>query len=347
MRKIVIAAVGCSLALVACSSSAKKTPTTTMQQTTTTKAPPIAPETGLPDPTGKSQTRSALWVKIENTPQARPQSGLHDADVVYEEVVDGGITRFVTLFQSAAPAEVGPVRSVRPMDASVVWPLGGVFVYSGGVSENVARINKAPVVAVDENNKDVTFRINSRQAPHNLYARPEVAWSLGGKPVPPLPLFTYLAKGEAANATASPVTSFHVGFSNGYDVDWAWDPTTLSWLRSQQNVAFKDVSGDQIAPQNVITQFINYEGGVGRFNAEGIVVGTGDAWVFSNGTVIKGKWSRPTKDAVTVFTDANGVPIKLTAGRTWVEFVPVGFDVTIQAPPPPSTVAGAPTSAPG
>src|SRR5271165_5176465 len=84
--------------------------------TTTTAGPPIAPLTGLPDPSGQSLTRPALSIKIENTPQARPQTGLDMADVVYEEVTEAGITRFMAVFNSAVPPVVGPVRSARIMD---------------------------------------------------------------------------------------------------------------------------------------------------------------------------------------------------------------------------------------
>ena len=336
MRKsFLVIPVALAVVAGACSSAKKSDSKVEVSSTTTTKAPPIAPETGLPDPSGKSQTRSALWVKIENTPQARPQSGLDVADVVYEEVVDGGITRFVVLFQSDAPEEVGPVRSVRPMDANVVWPLGGVFVYSGGVAENVARVNAAPVVAVDENNRDVLFRVNSRSAPHNLFARPAAAWALDGKPVPPPPLFRYRAAGEPLNASAAPVLAFNVGFGSGYDVDYTWDATRKGWYRSQQGVDFKQVNGVHVAPENVIVQFINYKGGVGRFNAEGEVVGSGEAWIFTDGNLIKGTWSRPTRDNETAFADATGTAIKLTPGRTWVEFAPIGTAVELQTPPPP------------
>jgi len=112
----------------------KTTATTT---TTTTKPVPKysnAPLTGLVDPSGSALTRSALTVKIENTPEALPQWGVDQADVVYEEIVNGGITRLAAIFNSQAPTKVGPVRSVRPTDTQVVWPLGGIFAYSGGAA---------------------------------------------------------------------------------------------------------------------------------------------------------------------------------------------------------------------
>ena len=125
-------------------------PTTTIPATTTTKAPPIAPLTGLVDPSGASLTRPAMSVKVENTPDARPQAGLDQADVLYEEVVEGNITRFVAIFNSQIPDVIGPVRSVRAEDPDIVWPIGGIFAYSGGAQVNVNAINAAPVNAIDE-----------------------------------------------------------------------------------------------------------------------------------------------------------------------------------------------------
>ena len=100
----------------------------------------VAALTGLPDPTAVTKRRSALTIKMDNTPQAHPQYGVNRADVVYEEIVNGGITRLAAIFNSHAPIKVGPVRSVRPTDTQVVWPLGGIFAYSGGAPYAVASI---------------------------------------------------------------------------------------------------------------------------------------------------------------------------------------------------------------
>src|ERR1035438_4256785 len=161
------------------------TPTTT---TTTTTLPqyPTAPLTGMPDPTGLSVKRPALTVKIENTPQALPQWGIDQADVVYEEIVNGGITRLAAIFNSHAPAKVGPVRSVRPTDTQVVWPLGGIFAYSGGAPYAVASISTAPVKLIDESSAGTAmFRDPNLYAPHNLFAIAPQLFAFGGTPVPP------------------------------------------------------------------------------------------------------------------------------------------------------------------
>src|ERR1039458_3522729 len=150
-----------------------KNTTTPTSTTTTTTLPqyPTAPLTGLPDPSGLSVKRPALTVKIENTPQALPQWGIDQADVVYEEIVNGGITRLAAIFNSHAPAKVGPVRSVRPTDTQVVWPLGGIFAYSGGAPYAVASISTAPVKLIDESSAGTAmFRDPNLYAPHNLFA---------------------------------------------------------------------------------------------------------------------------------------------------------------------------------
>ena len=235
-------------------------PTTTTTSTTTTTAPPIAPLTGLPDPSGASLRRAALSVKIENTPEARPQSGLAQADVVYEEVVEGGITRFWAVFSTGAPDTVGPIRSVRLMDPDIVSAIGGVVAFSGGTADNVALVRACPVVWVDESNAgDAFFRSNDRYAPHNLYGYPDKLWARGGEPVPPRPLFTYLAAG--ASFGGERIDQFRVGLSPGYDPTYTYDAASRTWKRSYGTTAFNDVNGTQIAPTTVVVQFVDYPAG--------------------------------------------------------------------------------------
>src|ERR1700688_679203 len=171
-----------------------KNPTTPVSTTTTTTLPhyPTAPLSGLPDPSGLSVKRPALTVKIENTPQALPQWGIDQADVVYEEIVNGGITRLAAIFNSHAPAKVGPVRSVRPTDTQVVWPLGGIFAYSGGAPYAVASISTAPVKLIDESSAGTAmFRDPNLFAPHNLFGVASALFAFKGTPTPPPALFTY------------------------------------------------------------------------------------------------------------------------------------------------------------
>src|SRR5262249_48310807 len=123
---LLLAACGGGGSSSASSKSTKKTPVTTKAG-----RPTVAPLTGLPDPSGVAQTRPVLSVKVENTPQVRPQSGLDAADIVWDEVVEGGITRLLAMFQSQSTPVVGPIRSVRRTDPLIVWPVGGIFAFSG------------------------------------------------------------------------------------------------------------------------------------------------------------------------------------------------------------------------
>ena len=304
------------------------TPTTT---TTTTTLPryPTAPLTGMPDPSGLSAKRPALTVKIENTPQALPQWGIDQADVVYEEIVNGGITRLAAIFNSHAPAKVGPVRSVRPTDTQVVWPLGGIFAYSGGAPYAVASISTAPVKLIDESSAGTAmFRDPNLYAPHNLFAIAPQLFAFGGTPVPPPPLFQYrTSKQKTAGLTA---VSFIVPFPSYYQVTWTWDTTSLSWDRTLFGKADVTGTGVRESPKNVIVMWANYVNGIGTEASYANLQGSGTAAFFVDGKETMGTWSRgPSKSDVIQYKTANGNPALMTPGQTWVELLNDGVTLTV------------------
>lgn len=291
---------------------------------------PVAPLTGLPDPDGETATRSALWVKVGNNPNgARPQSGLEQADVVYEEVAEGGITRFAAVLNSTEPDRVGPVRSVRAMDPDLARPLLGIFAYSGGLEGPVSGIRGVSgLLTLDETEAgDAMERSSDREAPDNLYAIPSVMFGRGGDPKPPPPLFEFLADDDSFEG--EDVTSFVVGFE-GEAVTYTWDEGQGVFLRSSGETPFVDDTGAQIAATNVIVQSIEYPN-----PSEGITVGEGDAWVFSQGRLVQGRWERSSAEDVTRFVDLDDETIKLTPGRTWIALLPTGRPVDVVSPPPP------------
>src|SRR5665213_2378732 len=238
---VVIAAIGgLAFILVHKTTTTPTTPTTASTTTTTLPTYPTAPLTGLPDPSGLSVKRPALTVKIENTPQALPQWGVDQADVVYEEIVNGGITRLAAVFNSQAPAKVGPVRSVRPTDTQVVFPLGGIFAFSGGAPYAITSISTAPVKLVDESSAGTAmFRDNALQAPHNLFAVASALFAFKGTPTPPPALFSYRKSTE--KPVGSKVARFVVPFPSIYAVTWTWNAATTSWDRTLFGTA--DVTG--------------------------------------------------------------------------------------------------------
>jgi hypothetical protein len=324
---VVVAAIG-GLAFFHFRTTVPATPTTT---TTTTTLPqyPIAPLTGLPDPTGLSVKRPALTIKIENTPQALPQWGIDQADVVYEEIVNGGITRLAAIFNSHAPSKVGPVRSVRPTDTQVVWPIGGIFAYSGGAPYAVASIETAPVKLIDESSAGTAmFRDPDLYAPHNLFAIAPQLFAFGGTPVPPPALFQY--RPSTQKAGGRPVVSFIVPFPSMYPVTWTWDTTTLSWDRTLFGMADVTGTGVRESPKNVIVMWVNYVNGIGTEASYADLQGSGTAAFFVDGKETMGTWSRgPSKADIVQYKTADGKTALLTPGQTWVELLNVGAALSV------------------
>lgn len=324
---LAVVAAGCSNG----GDEAESTTTTEPLVTTTTAPPPPALLTGLPIGDRENLDRPALVVKIDNAPQARPQAGVDKADVVYEEVVEGGVVRFMAVFQSQNAALVGPVRSVRPVDPDIVSPLKGLFAYSGGAPQFQKLIEKAPVrlVGYDQLTKAYTKR-SGRPAPHNLFTSTEKLYE-GAKDSdgPPPSLFTY----ATGAPTGPPAVHATVVMGGQTTADWDWDPSISRWRRTTNGSAHVMDDGPQLSFANVIVQYVRYTNTSSRDPAgfpvpTASVVGTGEAVVFAGGTQVKAKWAKRSVSDVTAFTDATGVPVQLLAGPTWVMLAPVGASTT-------------------
>ena len=343
MRRRSFVAVVAALALVvaACGGGDKKVSPTTSSSAdipTTTLPPEPAFLTGLPQPDREKQDRPALVVKIDNAPEARPQAGLDAADVVFEEVVEGGIVRFLAVFHSKDADAVGPVRSVRPVDPEIVTPLGGLFAYSGGTAPFVAAIKKAPVTLVgfDELTKAYTKR-KGRPAPHNLFtSTAELYKGAKDSAKPPPPLFTFLATDQPFGvAGGSPLTHFSVQMGGSTKAGWDWDAGVGVWRRLTNNSPHTVDGGGQLGFANVIVQFVKYRNTSARDpsgapvpTAE--VIGSGEAWVLSGGRLVKAKWEKKSAAAITTYTDSAGLPVRLRPGTTWVSLAPVGAQTTVR-----------------
>ncbi|MCU1363914.1 MAG: hypothetical protein JWM55_1742 [Acidimicrobiaceae bacterium] len=319
---------GSSLAMA--DSSTTSTSSTTTLPTTTTTAPkvPVAPLTGLPDPKRSTRNRSALTIKIDNTPQAMPHYGVQDADVVYEEIVEGGITRLAAIFNSHVPNVVGPVRSVRRTDREIVFPIGGIFAFSGGAEYALKSIATAPVKLYDQANAGRTmFRDPHRPPPHNLFANAELLMAKDGKPRPPPPLFSYLPAGKRPHGPKA--SSFVVNFENGFAATYHWDTRTRSWDRSLFGEPDVSANGVRISPKNVIVLTVNYVGGAGVIDSYAQLVGRGPVEVFSGGVVQHGTWSRSDLYHRAIYKNLAGTVINLNPGQTWVELLATGEGVSI------------------
>jgi hypothetical protein len=334
MRRLILVICAGALALSACSSGGGDTKSSAAAATTTTKPPPpIAPLTGLPDPSGAARNRCAVTVKIDNTQAGHPKYNVDQADVIYEEVVEGGITRLAAIFNSHNPDRVGPVRSVRKTDHLLVAPLKGVFAYSGGAPDSVASINTAPVVLLDENRAgNAMFRDGNRRAPWNLYARVDQMYGRCKDPAPPA-LFTYRDPKTPVTA-GTPLTSALVNFRAGFEVRWTWDAPSGTWKRRIFGGPEMTASNLQFAPQNVVIMYAPYAGGDPRpqyfmYGAEAQLVGTGRLQVLTGGKLIDGTWSRPAANQRARLLDKAGTEIRLAPGQTWVEIPEPTYSVTV------------------
>jgi len=335
-----VAALVLALLGAACSGGGKKeaASTTTRPEPSTTTAPAVAanasPLTGLPlDPA--MPARAALVVKIDNAPKARPQAGINEADVVVEEGVEGGVTRFATLFQSHDAPSVGPVRSARSTDLLFAQQLGRpLFSYSGANAVFLDLVRKAPLVDVGVGRFPTSYhREPGRPAPYNLFSDTKALFSSAGDDVtPPPPLFSYRPAGEAppdAGSEPAPRVQAIWKLNITTTVVYAWDQASKTFRRTTDGAPHLDAAGAQVSTDNVVFQVVSYTntGLVDRSGAavpEAELIGEGEAWVLTAGKLIKGHWSRPSEAQATTYTLPSGEPIKLTPGRTWLELVPLG-----------------------
>ncbi len=329
------------LAFVSCGGGSSKKADKVKQAAAKKAAAPVWPLTGMPDPQQEAKKRCAITVKIDNTADSLPKYGVEAADVVYEEVVEGGITRLAAIFNSQAPTKLGSVRSVRKTDQSIVTPIGGIFAYSGGAQYAVDSINTAQnVVKLDESRAGPTmFRVARNTRPEfTLYANVEQMYARCGKPKPPPPLFSY----RKANAPAKggSVQSVRVGFLAGLGAVWTWDAPSGTWKRAVFTSAETE-TGVPLAAKNVVVMTVSYVGGdIHGYGAEAMLTGQGKLQVFTGGKVITGTWKRPDKKKPALLLDTKGAEIKLAPGQTWVELPDATYPVTITAPPattPPTT----------
>ena len=299
------------------------------------------PLTGLPATDPAKLKRPALVVKIDNADgdgrgnQARPQTGLNQADVVYEEKVEGAVTRLAAIFQSQDSDPVGPIRSARSTDVAVFSPLNRpLFAWSGANPTFADIIHSSPIVDVGfDAHSEVYDRRADKIGPHNLYSSTPALYSLAPPDgVAPPALFQYRAASEPLGAGAMPIGSIHIDFGGGggsAPVDYGWDAGRGGFGRTQRGTIDVDEADVQIAPANVIVQFTDYvDTGitdvVGTPVPEAQLVGTGRALIMTNGMIFEAVWTKTAPEAVPTYVDSAGKPVKLTPGQTFVELVPNG-----------------------
>lgn len=262
-------------------------------------------------------------VMIENSPDARPQSGLQEAGVVYEAISEGGITRFLALYLESKPSHIGPVRSVRPYYLDFLAPYDAPLAHAGGSAQALAQLKNQRFKDLEAfQNANTYQRVTNRYAPHNLYTSRDQLLALQTKKGWTKSTFTGFVRKTKEEPEAKPTAkSIDLKISSFlYNPRFDYDAKTNSYPRKMAGRPHIDEkTGKRIAPKVVIAIVAkhHYQGIYSVYGA----TGSGTAYIFQDGKVVKGVWEKRNRKDQYRFGDANGSPLALNAGQTWVSFV--------------------------
>ena len=285
---------------------------------------------GLFDGNDPRLTLRPLSVKIENTTPSRPSMGLTYADVVYETITEGGITRFNAIFHSQIPNELGSIRSGRNSDNTIVPQYNGLFVFSGSNAEVLAQFAVNLPARISEGNAgDSFYRVKQKSAPHNLYFNPKLGYErfeeLGHDIHTDSPRGLSFGENDADSLGGVKATEIYVPFSSPeFNVTWKYDQATGVYLRYIGETAQVDESDSSrsVKADNVVVLAIPYYSGGGGETLALNLNGEGSAILFQDGVRIDALWytdgSHPPK-----LKKADGTPVFFKPGQTWFQ-VPGG-----------------------
>ena len=299
-----------------------------------TVAKVVAPLTGVSyaDGSNKFLAGPVVMGKIDNSPEARPQLGLSKTDVVIDEMVEGGLTRFLAIWHSQMPSEFGPIRSVRPMDPDLATAFGGIIAYSGGQRPFVAAMKATGLYNADETSeqgKGTMERVTNRVAPHNLFVKAQNLQAAHPDLAAPKQLFTYNtdytdASGTTAAISGKVVLDVKAQFPAATAL-WTWNGS--AWARTQDGKVLTDaLDGKQLTAANVVVLRVSVDRSFKDprygFVPKTLLEGAGKGQVFSDGKVIDVNWTKAKATDYPSLTTASGEVVKLAPGNTWFELVP-------------------------
>lgn len=301
----------------------------------------ICPIDGQPT-TSELLMQRPLAVMIENSPKARPQSGLNDACVVYEAITEGGITRFLAIFAHGSPEVIGPVRSARPHFINLMREYEAAYVHCGQSQEALEiLVADQSIYNLDQMKYAKPFwRDKSRQAPHNLYASAarlraqaaKLGW--GGMPTR-LPHFT--GHGRLTSGTPAPEVNISFGGAVKYKLQLVYDAAQGGYVRYMDGKLHVDrETGKPIVAANVLIQYVEAK----RYPSNPLhtydvtVTGDGAGHFISNGQATTMHWRKGWETELTSYTAADGGALPYLPGQTWIEVVPMEGKVTFATPAP-------------
>jgi hypothetical protein len=266
-----------------------------------------------------------LGVMIENSPDARPQSGLNKAGVVYEAIAEGGITRFLALFQEDQPDYIGPVRSVRPYYLEWVQGYDAAIAHVGGSPDALNMIKAGGGIKdLDQfYNSGPYQRVNTRYAPHNMYSSVPKLMEAGKAKGFAKSDFTGFARKEDKPSAAPNAKSIDITMSGYlYNPHYDYDAASNTYKRSMAGKPHVDErSKEQLAPKVVVVIVTDYSVASDHVHSIYKTIGSGKAYVFQDGTVTEGTWEKTSAKSSLRLGDANGSPLGINTGQTWVTAV--------------------------
>ncbi len=295
--------------------------------------PVLSPLTGL-EVSSKLAKRPVLGVMIENSPSARPQSGLDKAGVVFEAIAEGGITRFLALYQEDSASQIGPVRSVRPYYVDWANGFNASLTHVGGSPEGLVKAQRD--LGARRNFDEFRYgarlvpRVSFRARPHNAYTSTQRMTAIGKETGHTSSRFTSLARKEASPLAKATAKSITANFSSPvFRVGWTYDKSDNSYLRSNGGTRQYDrASKKPLRADVVVVMKARYRTVSGAGHQRIVTIGKGQVFIFQDGGVIRGIWRKANSTSQLEFTDTHGDEIKLNPGRTWFEAIPTDKTVT-------------------
>lgn len=317
-------------------------PTTTRAQTSVKTSEEAVKPATVPSPLtgvgvgGAAAKQPVVAVVVENFyPDARPQSGLASAGVVYEALAEGGITRYLALYQDHLAPDIGPVRSLRTYFVDWGLEYNAPVAHVGGNADALDLIKPLNMKNLDQFYNGSYFRrVTSRYAPHNVYIiDAQMKKLLNDRVYAGEPTFTPWPRKDDKKSDSLTASTITVNFSGAdYQAKFEYDPSSNSYARFVRNTPDVDAN-DKVAvkPKNVIVMYMPTQFGATRIGEATVVmqtVGTGKAVVFMDGVATEATWKKASHEGRTQYYDTNGAEIKLNRGQTWVSVIPVGKEVS-------------------
>lgn len=270
-------------------------------------------------------TQAVTAIMLENSPDARPQSGLKDSGVVFEAIAEAGITRFLALYQEQKPQLIGPVRSVRMYYVDWVAAFNASVAHIGGSANALKEVRNGTYRDIDQFfNAGAYWRASDRYAPHNVYTSFERLDALNAKKGFTTSEFTGFTRKDSTASAAPTASTINVKISGPvFNSSYTYNATTNTYDRSQGGAAHLDRESGQISPRVVIVLKVNQSTIFEDGYRESIdAIGSGSAVIFQDGVAQEVTWNKPSKQAQITFTDANGADVPLARGQTWITAVP-------------------------